>query len=377
MHNIHVNNNMIFNECDCENEKYEISKERTIIDLRHYKNMHYYKETKILECRNYLFDHIPIIPDFEKLYCYNCPLLVTIPKILGLLELNCWNCPLIETIPLISGLKRLSCYECPLIKHIPIIHGLLELECWSCPSLTCIESIPGLLKLDLWHCTSLRYIDHNPELLKLSCYICPLLLSIPLCKDSRLEKLYCYDCPLLVFKTEILIERIERLQKLYCSDCPLIIEIPKFTGLKHLDCRNCLSLRVIPMLINLEVLFCSHCPLIKEIPLFRRLKKLDCSNCRSLTNLPSRYWSFVRTEKLQYEKMDLFDCSECKWLNIQNKEYQNNIKKLIFLQKWIRRILLSKKIITLIPCIIPLYYHPDAKGGYYHKKKLMQFLINI
>ena len=27
--------------------------------------------------------------------------------------------------------------------------------------------------------------------------------------------------------------------------------------------------------------------------------------------------------------------------------------------------------------IMPLYYHPDSKGGYFHKKEMLNFLQNI
>ncbi len=70
-------------------------------------------------------------------------------------------------------------------------------------------------------------------------------------------------------------------------------------------------------------------------------------------------------------------CWNCPWLNINNSMYDKKIKKLILLQLWLKRINLSKKIKKLIPQLIPLYYHPLAKGGYIHKKNMFKFILKI
>ncbi len=62
---------------------------------------------------------------------------------------------------------------------------------------------------------------------------------------------------------------------------------------------------------------------------------------------------------------------KCMWLNINNIEYENNIKKLRIIQKFITKIIMSKRLMRLIPKIIPLYYHPECKGGYMHKKQML------
>ena len=49
----------------------------------------------------------------------------------------------------------------------------------------------------------------------------------------------------------------------------------------------------------------------------------------------------------------------------------------MILQNWIKRMLQRKKLIKLIPQLIPLYYHPDAKGGYFDKKRLFEFIESI
>ncbi len=71
-------------------------------------------------------------------------------------------------------------------------------------------------------------------------------------------------------------------------------------------------------------------------------------------------------------------CQNCQWLNIKNIEYENNIKKLKIIQKFTKKIILSKRLIVLISKITPfellrrpIYYHPECKGGYIHKKQML------
>ncbi len=42
-----------------------------------------------------------------------------------------------------------------------------------------------------------------------------------------------------------------------------------------------------------------------------------------------------------------------------------------------KKIIISKRLIKLIPHLIPLYYHPDAKGGFFHKKTILKFIEKI
>ncbi len=37
----------------------------------------------------------------------------------GLQKLNCYNCPLLTSIPVIEGLQYLNCYYCSLLTSIP------------------------------------------------------------------------------------------------------------------------------------------------------------------------------------------------------------------------------------------------------------------
>ncbi len=78
------------------------------------------------------------------------------------------------------------------------------------------------------------------------------------------------------------------------------------------------------------------------------------------------------------EKIKRILYAGCKWLYNENLgdvlsrcEYKNNVKKVIKIQKWMKKIIISKRLITLIPFLIPLYYDPECKGGYIHKKKML------
>jgi hypothetical protein len=38
---------------------------------------------------------------------------------------------------------------------------------------------------------------------------------------------------------------------------------------------------------------------------------------------------------------------------------------------------MRKRLSILIPQLIPLYYHPEAKGGYLHKKEMQEFINSL
>jgi hypothetical protein len=62
----------------------------------------------------------------------------------------------------------------------------------------------------------------------------------------------------------------------------------------------------------------------------------------------------------------------CVWLSIE-PNFKRSLEKLIYLQRWVKKRRLRIKLKNLIPRIIPIYYHPDAKGGYFDKKNMLQF----
>jgi len=71
------------------------------------------------------------------------------------------------------------------------------------------------------------------------------------------------------------------------------------------------------------------------------------------------------------------DCYNCPWLENNNDEYNNNIHKLLLLQKWFMGCLMSRKLKKLYKPILEIYFHPEYKGGYLHKRDMMSFIDSV
>ena len=80
-----------------------------------------------------------------------------------------------------------------------------------------------------------------------------------------------------------------------------------------------------------------------------KLQRLDCSHCPLLTTIP------------EIQGLQSLDCTGCKWIK-KNPGFNQSIIKLKLLQSWFKKLLLSKRLKRLIPKLIPIYYHPEAKG---------------
>ncbi len=274
--------------------------------------------------------------DIKYLQC-KCKTLTTIPSIRGLKYLSCWYCPNIVSIPPIEGLENIFCSNCDKLTVIPCIQSLKSIYCHTCPLIQ-IPLINGLDDLNV--CYSLT--DHiSPDFINLktlACGGCTMLTSIP---------------------------KIHGLQKLCCAECHNLTKIPHIDELQKLECFRCPNLVTIPYIEGLQELNCSDCPSLTNIPIIEGLQQLICYDCRLLTNIP-----FI-------ENLQMIVCYNCPWLNVKNTDFDNNIVKLVKLQQWIKRILLSKKLKKIIPQLVPLYYHPDAKGGYLDKKYIYEFITKI
>jgi hypothetical protein len=95
--------------------------------------------------------------------------------------------------------------------------------------------------------------------------------------------------------------------------------------LKYLDCRDT-NITEIPDIPGLD---------------------LHCNGCRSLTKIPHITGNIC--------------CNGCPWLP-QNGEFEKNLKRLVFLQKAIKRYNARKKLEKIIPLITEIYYSPGCKG---------------
>lgn len=216
------------------------------------------------------------------------------------------------------GILYLNCSGCQKVKNIPVINGLRILKCTDCPLITNIPWIPGLQKLDCSRCPRITHIPRICTLTTIQCNDCPQIEQITL---SGLNKtLWCIRCRAL---TDITVQCSE-INEIVCVDCPV---------LKHFKSD------------------------IKQIQINYHL---DARNCRSLTDI-----SIFNVEYMAI--------GGCQWL----RPTVQQIDQLIKLQQWVRKIRLSKQIQSIIGKIIPIYYHPEMKGGYMHKRDMGQFIKGV
>lgn len=201
----------------------------------------------------------------------------------------------------------------------------------------------------------------EPGIETLDCSGCTELKEIPVI--SGLRVLVCSHCPGL---TEIPI--IRGLQTLNCWNCNGLTKIPIIHGLRELICFNCLNLTELPLIPGLQTIDCSYCSKLSNIPFIQGLRNLYCIDCRNLIELP--YGS--------EDEIFIFIWSNgCLWMDFPSCRYDENIKKLILLQKWMKKMIVRKRLIKLIPLLMPIYYHPESKGGYFHKKNMLEFVESL
>jgi hypothetical protein len=154
------------------------------------------------------------------------------------------------------------------------------------------------------------------------------------------------------------------LQGLYCSYCPFLSNISFIGSLRKLYCSHCHLLTSIPQINSLRQLDCSFSyRLTHHIPQINDLQKLDSRLCRSVTGSNITNINNLRTDG-------------CVWLS-NDPQFDESVKKLIKLQRWFKSMHLSRRLEKLIPLIVPIYYHPDAKGGYFDKQQILQYFEQL
>lgn len=195
--------------------------------------------------------------------------------------------------------------------------------------------------------------DHYKDIFQ--CNYCQDIIKITDIKG--IKSLWCHDCPELVE-----ISDIKGLESLYCYNCPKLLKIADIQGLKILDCAYCESLIKIPAIQTLEEIDCTGCQSLIEISFIKNLKDLFFPDCEKLNLINVKLPDTIRH----------IGSDKLKW-----KNNSSNRKKLITLQRWFKNMLMSRKIIKIIPLLMPLYYHPDSKGGYFHKKEMLTSLMNL
>ena len=97
---------------------------------------------------------------------------------------------------------------------------------------------------------------------------------------------------------------------------------------------------------DVEILCCRGCTSLTSIPNIEGLKKLRCDGCTSITSIPN-------IKGLQY-----LDCNDCPWIEPD----QDRMNKLIKLQKWFYRYLLSIKINKFVSPFKEFWFSPDGPG---------------
>ena len=119
--------------------------------------------------------------------------------------------------------------------------------------------------------------------------------------------------------------------------------------IKKLNCPYT-NITEIPHIVGLNDLYCYKTN-ITEVPHIVELEELNCSYT-NITEIPHIKGCHII---IHY----------CHWLE------QENIEKVITSQKMMRNYYMRKKLVHIRDQLMPIYFHPEMKGGYLHKKSMM------
>ena len=160
-------------------------------------------------------------------------------------------------------------------------------------------------------------------------------------------------------------EDLTGIKELNISGCEVVTEIPKIDGLQKLNCSYCISLTNIPKIDSLRILNCYYCDLLTTIPKMDSLQELHCYYCSSLTKIPKiddlyYYYDWNICEMDYDTAIVTLSKIGCQWL----KPSEEKLNKVITLQKYFKRYLLSNNLMNIISEISKAYYMPDNKGFY-------------
>ena len=143
--------------------------------------------------------------------------------------------------------------------------------------------------------------------------------------------------------------------QVYCNGCmsitlDILTIYAKKYKIKLLILENT-NITEFPRISGLKELYCD-CTNITEIPYIDGLKKLYCMNTKI-------------TELHNIDGCDIISYQSCNWLE------ENNLQKVITSQKMIKNYFMRKKLVHIRDQLMPIYFHPEMKGGYLHKKSMM------
>lgn len=164
--------------------------------------------------------------------------------------------------------------------------------------------------------------------------------------------------------------------------------------LSVVDCSGCVSVTEIPYLCNVTELYANNCPELRSIPSLPRLIRLRCTNCPKLYRIPTQpnvvsitCCNNPRLLQIAYQPslkhlisincITLWDVRLPTWCSIRAKHSPFmlpplKIECLATLQRWIRRMLLMRRIVRLTrdKGFLQAWFHPQCKGGYFDKKRM-------
>jgi hypothetical protein len=247
---------------------------------------------------------------------------------------NCKNLRILTGLKNCRKLQTIEIINCQKLSYISDLDSCNELKLLflekinldifpklNSPFLKYINIFDGKLK-------ELTDFSTCPNIEKLTCY-CEYLRYLPELKNCKaLEHL-------TIFSREITylpdLSFCEKLKELDCSYCTKLMYIP--------DLSNCPvnNLKVSSSGIyylpkfgkKLDKLYCENCFNLKEIHFPLGITLVFCWDCRSLTKLEEiGFWS---------------DISGCPWIEFNNEDFFDNIKKLKILQRSCRKYLFRNK----------------------------------
>lgn len=260
--------------------------------------------------------------------------------------------------PSISDMESLTIHGCGRIINInmSMMPNIRLLYAGNCPNLAYIPNLSNLLELDLYECNAITEIPNIESLKSLKLTDCLNITVLPV--FSGLKNLYLRNSK--------------------------VSTIPYIEGLDELILEECSNIRDLPVIDGLEIVYIDQCHNITEFPYIVTLNEITIDDCRGLKAIFKRelvYLTLIDCPMLTYvQNMDndlIMECKNCPWVNIDNTEYTENIRKLGVLQRWFKGNYLSKKLSEYMGDIINIYYKPEMKGYYLAHKNYINTYLKI
>ena len=177
--------------------------------------------------------------------------------------------------------------------------------------------------------------------------------------EGGFQILDCHGC-----KNITSIPVIKGLQQLYCGGCTNLESLPNIPGLQKLIFWGCEKIKIIPNIKTLLLINCMKCPGLTSIPEIKGLKHLNCTGCTNLINLP------------KIDDLRNIYCKDCPWLkHFKNPNYEENIRNLVILQKFFKRILASRKLLRIAPILVGVWYSPGCHGAWLAEREFVNTIF--